>query len=339
MSVRSFRLFRVLLLLRVPRTPGVPRALRVLRLLAGLVLYGFADSLIIRASIGVEPWTVLAQGVAERTGWSIGILTNVIGLGVLLLWIPLRQRPGLGTVLNVLVVGTSIDLGLRLVPPVESWAGTGSGSAVWSSSSLWSGSLWSASLWSGSSGSSGASLSMLGMQVGLFVAGLLLLAVASGIYIGADLGPGPRDGLMTGIRSRFGWPIWLGRGVVEGSVLLVGWLLGGDVGIGTLVFALAIGPLCAVTLPLFGAVPRASGSPASRSSRSRSSRSRSSGSRPRSAGSPSSEPSSSGPSSSGPSSRGSQSTSPGSPSSKSSRSPVSAPPPSSSAPPALPAPR
>jgi uncharacterized membrane protein YczE len=195
---------------------------RILRLLAGLVLYGFADSLIIRAAIGVEPWTVLAQGVAERTGWGIGILTNVIGLGVLLLWIPLRQRPGLGTVLNVLLVGTTIEFGLWLVPPI---------------STLW-------------------------LQIVLFVAGLLLLALASGIYIGANLGPGPRDGLMTGIHTRLGWPIWLGRGLVEGSVLLVGWLLGGNVGIGTLVFAVTIGPLCALTLPLFAVrrLPAVSGS-------------------------------------------------------------------------------
>ncbi|MFB2600250.1 YitT family protein [Herbiconiux sp. P17] len=185
---------------------------RILRLLGGLVLYGLADSLIIRAAIGVEPWTVLAQGVSERTGWGIGILTNVIGLGVLLLWIPLRQRPGLGTLLNVLLVGTTIEFGLWLIPPVD----------------------------------------LLWLQIVLFAAGLLLLAVASGIYIGAALGPGPRDGLMTGIHSRLGWPIWLARGLVEGSVLLVGWLLGGDVGIGTLVFALTIGPLCGITLRWFG---------------------------------------------------------------------------------------
>jgi uncharacterized membrane protein YczE len=189
---------------------------RILRLLGGLVLYGFADSLIIRAAVGVEPWTVLAQGVAERTGWGIGILTNVIGLGVLLLWIPLRKRPGIGTLLNVLLVGTTIEFGLWLIPPVD----------------------------------------LLWLQILLFVAGLLLLAVASGIYIGAALGPGPRDGLMTGIHSRLGWPIWLARGVVEGSVLLVGWLLGGDVGIGTLVFALTIGPLCGLTLRWFGGVGR-----------------------------------------------------------------------------------
>ncbi len=189
---------------------------RILRLLGGLVLYGVADSLILRAAIGVEPWMVLAQGVDAHTGWGIGILTNLIGLGVLLLWIPLRQRPGIGTLLNVLLVGTTIQAALWVIPPID----------------------------------------LLWLQVLVFAAGLLLLAVASGIYIGAALGPGPRDGLMTGIHSRLGWPIWLARGLVEGSVLLVGWLLGGNVGIGTLVFALAIGPLCGFTLRWFGAPGR-----------------------------------------------------------------------------------
>lgn len=183
---------------------------RFLRLLAGLTLYGFADALMIRAGIGVDPWTVFAQGWSHVTGWGIGVLTNVIGLLVLLLWIPLRQRPGLGTLVNVLWIGPAIELGLWLVPEQTS----------------------------------------LPMQVLVFAAGLLLLAVASGIYIGARMGPGPRDGLMTGIHARTGWPIWVGRTGVEGSVLLVGWLLGGNVGVGTVVFAALIGPLCSITLPL-----------------------------------------------------------------------------------------
>ncbi|MDY0913476.1 MULTISPECIES: YitT family protein [Rathayibacter] len=168
--------------------------------------------MMIRASIGVDPWTVFAMGVSRQTGLGIGLLTNVIGLLVLLLWIPLRQRPGLGTVLNVLVVGTMIDVGIHLLPVPAEW--------------------WGKAL--------------------LFAGGLLLLAVASGIYIGARLGPGPRDGLMTGLHARFGVPIWAARGGVELTVLLIGWALGGDVGLGTLAFALLIGPLCAVTLPLLG---------------------------------------------------------------------------------------
>jgi uncharacterized membrane protein YczE len=182
------------------------------RLLVGLLLYGIADAMMIRASLGVDPWTVFAQGLSRQTGLGIGLLTNVIGLLVLLLWIPLRQRPGLGTVLNVLLVGPAIELGIWLIPTP-------------------------ATLWG---------------QILLFSAGLVLLAVASGIYIGAHLGPGPRDGLMTGLHRRTGLPIWVGRSGVEATVLLIGWALGGNVGFGTLAFAVLIGPLCTVTLPLLG---------------------------------------------------------------------------------------
>lgn len=186
--------------------------LRIIRLVIGLLLYGIADALLIRAVVGVDPWTVFAQGVVVQTGLSIGLLTIVIGALVLLLWIPLRQKPGIGTVLNVLLIGPAIELGLWLIP---------AGTVLW-------------------------------QQVLLFAAGLLLLAVASGIYIGAHLGPGPRDGLMTGIHNRTGWPIWVGRSGVELTVLLVGWLLGGNFGVGTVIFALTIGPLCGWTLPLLG---------------------------------------------------------------------------------------
>ena len=145
-----------------------------------------------------------------HTGLSIGLLTNIIGLLVLLLWIPLKQKPGLGTVLNILLVGPGIELGLWLLPTPD---------AMW-------------------------------LRVAFFVVGLLLLAIASGIYIGANLGPGPRDGLMTGIHSRFGTPLWVGRTAVEVTVLVIGWILGGNVGVGTVAFALLIGPLCNITLPL-----------------------------------------------------------------------------------------
>lgn len=188
---------------------------RLTQLLIGLVLYGVADALIIRASIGVDPWTVFAQGVSAHTGIGIGWLTNIIGFVVLLLWIPLRQRPGLGTVLNILIIGPSIELGLWLVPVTD---------ALW-------------------------------IRIPLFAVGLFLLAIASGLYIGAALGPGPRDGLMTGIHTRFGWPIWAGRTAVEVSVVAVGWMLGGQVGAGTLAFALLVGPLVGVTLRWFS-IPR-----------------------------------------------------------------------------------
>ena len=183
---------------------------RISRLIGGLLLYGFADALMIRAAIGVDPWTVFAQGLSALTGFGIGLLTNLIGLLVLLFWIPLRLRPGIGTVLNILLVGPGIELGLWLLPAPET---------------LW-------------------------LKIAYFAAGLILLALASGIYIGARLGPGPRDGLMTGIHTRTGAPLWVGRTAVEVTVLIIGWALGGNAGLGTLAFALLIGPLCNVTLPL-----------------------------------------------------------------------------------------
>ncbi|NQX12590.1 hypothetical protein HQQ80_13195 [Microbacteriaceae bacterium VKM Ac-2855] len=187
-------------------------AVRIPRLLLGLAVYGFAEAMMIRAVIGVDPWTVFALGLVNVTGLGIGALTNIIGVLVLLLWIPLQQKPGVGTVANVLLLGPFIELGMWLLPAPADW--------------------WAKGL--------------------LFAGGLVLLAVASGIYIGANLGPGPRDGLMTGIQRRTGWPLWVGRTGVEVTVLVVGWLLGGNVGVGTLAFAMLIGPLCSLTLPLLG---------------------------------------------------------------------------------------
>ncbi|HWI30371.1 MAG TPA: hypothetical protein VNT50_02695 [Microbacterium sp.] len=183
---------------------------RVLQLLIGLVLYGAGAALTVEAGLGVDPWTVLAQGISLHTGIGIGWVTNILGFFVLLLWIPLRQRPGLGTIANILFVGTSMQATLTLV---QVPAG-------------------------------------LGYQILALALGILLVALASGLYIGAHFGPGPRDGLMTGIRSRFGWPIWLARGTVEITVLIIGWLLGGTVGIGTVAFAFLIGPLVHIALPL-----------------------------------------------------------------------------------------
>ncbi|PRY16759.1 putative membrane protein YczE [Kineococcus rhizosphaerae] len=182
---------------------------RVLRLLAGLVLYGVAEGLMVSAHVGVGPWSVLATGLSRSTGVGVGWLTNLIGIGVLLLWIPLRQRPGIGTVLNVLLVGTAIETTVDLLPAPD----------------------------------------LLAVRVPLFAAGMVLLAVASGVYIGAGLGPGPRDGLMTGLHARTGRPIWLCRCAVEVSALVVGWVLGGNVGVGTVVFAFGIGPLVGFVMP------------------------------------------------------------------------------------------
>ena len=183
---------------------------RVIQLVIGLFLYGVAISMMVRAGIGVGPWDVLSQGISLRTGLAFGVVTNLVGLLVLLLWIPIRQRPGVGTVLNVLLVGTSAQVGLSVIPPqTELWA-----------------------------------------QALVFAGGLALLAVATGLYIGAGYGPGPRDGLMTGINKRWRTPIWLVRTVIELTVLAIGWMLGGSVGIGTIAFALLIGPMCNVTIPL-----------------------------------------------------------------------------------------
>ena len=176
---------------RMPRIPLLP--LRLTKLLSGLFLYGIAISLMVRAGLGVAPWDVLTQGMVRQTGLAFGLLTNLIGLVVLLLWWPLRQKPGLGTVLNVLLIGPSAQFGLWLLPDVTQPA----------------------------------------QQALVFAAGLLLLALATGLYIGA----------------RFGWPIWAVRTALEGSVLLLGWWLGGTVGLGTLAFALLIGPLVGLALP------------------------------------------------------------------------------------------
>ena len=180
-------------------------------LITGLFLYGIAVAMLVQASLGLAPWNTLASGMVEITGISFGMMTNLIGLVVLLVWIPLRQKPGVGTVLNVLLVGTSAEIGLRLIPDP-------------------SGLFW---------------------QVALFAAGLLLLAAATGIYIAPGLGPGPRDGLMTGLHERTGAPVWLCRVCVEVTVLAAGWLLGGVVGLGTIAEAALIGPLVHRTLPFF----------------------------------------------------------------------------------------
>lgn len=183
---------------------------RGVQLVGGLVAYGIAISLLVRAGIGVPPWDVFAQGITRQTGIPFGLVVNLVGALVLLLWIPLRQKPGVGTVLNVLLIGPSAELGLWFVPQQT---------VPW--------------------------------QQGLvFAGGLALLAVASGLYIGARLGPGPRDGLMTGLHARTGLPIWVARTGIEVTVLTIGFVLGGQLGLGTLAFALLIGPMVNVTLPL-----------------------------------------------------------------------------------------
>ncbi|MCU1551588.1 MAG: hypothetical protein JWR36_2148 [Glaciihabitans sp.] len=184
-------------------------ARRIAQLLVGLFLYGIAISMMVRAAVGIAPWDVLTQGISKQTGVSFGLLTNLIGVVVLLFWIPIRQKPGIGTVLNVLLIGPSAQLGLALIPAQHI---------------LW-------------------------VQILLFAGGLVLLAIATGLYIGARFGPGPRDGLMTGLHRRTGWKLWIVRTGIEVTVLLIGWALGGNFGVGTVAFALLIGPMVNFTIP------------------------------------------------------------------------------------------
>jgi len=175
---------------------------RLPRLVGGILLLGVGIALTVEARLGVSPYDVLHQGLARRTGLSFGTVVIVLGLVILLAWIPLRQRFGIGTVVNTLTVGLVIDVVLRIVPQPEQ--------LVW----RWP----------------------------MLVVGILAVGLGIGLYIGAGLGPGPRDGLMTGIAAR-GHRLWLVRTVLELTALVLGWALGGDVGIGTLLFAFGIGPL------------------------------------------------------------------------------------------------
>jgi uncharacterized membrane protein YczE len=189
---------------------------RLVQLYAGLVLYGVSMALMIESTLGLDPWDVFHQGVSRRTGLSIGTITILVGALVLLLWIPLRQRPGIGTISNVVVIGLAVDAALALLPTVQPLA----------------------------------------TRVGFLVSGIVLNGVATGLYIGARLGPGPRDGLMTGyVALRPGRSIRLVRTVIEVGVLAVGWLLGGKVGIGTVAYAVSIGPLVHMFIPMFTVAP------------------------------------------------------------------------------------
>jgi uncharacterized membrane protein YczE len=203
--------------LQSPRRTLTGRRLphRLIQLYAGLALYGISMALIIRSALGNMPWDVLHQGLAGRLGWSLGTVTIVVGALVLLAWIPLRQRPGVGTVSNVVVIGVAVDAALAVVPAP----------------------------------------STLPLRVGLLVAGVLLNAVATAAYIGVHLGPGPRDGLMTGLVRRTGGSVRLVRTSIEVAVVATGWLLGGTLGIGTVVYAVAIGPLVQVLLPRLALSP------------------------------------------------------------------------------------
>jgi uncharacterized membrane protein YczE len=185
---------------------------RLVQLYIGLICYGASMALMIEARLGLDPWDVFHQGVARRTGLRFGWVVIAVGVAVLLLWIPLRQRPGIGTISNAIVIGLAVDAAVALLPTPHHLA------VRWT----------------------------------FLVAGIVLNGVATGLYIGARLGPGPRDGLMTGIVGRFPkLSIRLVRTGIEVTVLAAGFLLGGTVGIGTVAYALCIGPLVQVFLPIF----------------------------------------------------------------------------------------
>jgi uncharacterized membrane protein YczE len=188
--------------------PADRRPARLALLLGGLLLYGVSAGLMLRAGLGQMPWSVLDQGMSRTFGREVGTWSIIIGAVVLLLWVPLRRRPGLGTVCNVVLVGLAINATLAVLPPVH----------------------------------------VLAVQVLLLLAGIGLNGVATGAYIGAGLGPGPRDGLTTGIAAR-GHSLRRVRTSIEVAVLAVGWLLGGNVGLGTLLYAVAIGPITHRTIP------------------------------------------------------------------------------------------
>lgn len=188
---------------------------RLFQLVAGLILFGVSLALLVRSRLGLDPWDVFHQGIAVSSGISIGTVTILVGAVVLLLWVPLGQRPGIGTVANVILVGVALDASLALLPAVSDLA----------------------------------------LRWACLVGGIVLNGIATGAYIGAALGPGPRDGLMVGLASR-GHSVRVVRTAIELIVLGTGWVMGGTVGVGTVLYAVSIGPIVHVTLPALTRAPR-----------------------------------------------------------------------------------
>jgi uncharacterized membrane protein YczE len=186
----------------LPRLPG---------LLLGLVAFGLGIALMAQADIGLGPWEAFHQGISFRTGIPLGTVSILVGIPVLALWWPLRERPGIGTLLNVVLIGIATNIGVAVIPQQEELPG----------------------------------------QLAMMIGGVLVIGLGSGLYLGADLGPGPRDGLMTGIHHRYGWSIRRSRTAIEVTVLAAAVLLGGTIGIGTIAFAFGIGPVVQVMLPFF----------------------------------------------------------------------------------------
>ena len=179
-------------------------------LIFGLIIFGFGETLLIASGSGVSPWTVFAQGISRLTGWSIGLTTFVVSCAVLLLWIPLRQMPGIGTILNIIIVASVMDLALPHIPVFEEPV----------------------------------------FKIAEGALGVFTTGFGGAIYLIANLGPGPRDGLMTGAQRITGLPIVWVRSAIEILVVTIGWLLGGIVGIGTLLFAFGIGPSIALSMAI-----------------------------------------------------------------------------------------
>ncbi|MFC5388229.1 hypothetical protein U0030_12145 [Brevundimonas bullata] len=189
---------------------------RFIQLQLGLLLYGASLALMVRADLGLNPWSVLHQGLSQLTGLSLGMVVNLVGALVLLIWIPLRQKPGVGTLCNVLVIGTAADVALLALPPIEGLA----------------------------------------LRIVFLTAAIVLNGAATAAYIGAGLGPGPRDGLTTGLVQISGWRIGWARTAIEVAVLAIGWLLGGVAGVGTVLYALANGPLVQWFMVRFEIAPK-----------------------------------------------------------------------------------
>ncbi|HEU4321885.1 MAG TPA: hypothetical protein VFS21_01940 [Roseiflexaceae bacterium] len=186
------------------------------RLLAGLALFGIGIALMVRSRLGLSPWEVLHQGITLHTGIPIGTVSIAMGLPLLLLWLPLGQRPGWGTLLNIVLIGLITDLSLLVLPATESLAA----------------------------------------RAALVTVGIAMIGLGSGLYLGADMGAGPRDGLMMGLARRTGLSVRLIRTAIELSVLAAGWLMGGTVGIGTVAFALGIGPVVQQAMRMLGLPPK-----------------------------------------------------------------------------------
>ncbi len=204
------------------RSRWSPTPASLVVLLVGLYAFGTGEALIVQGGLGVSPWTVLAQGLSTILPVSIGVATFLVSALVLLLWIPLRERPGLGTIANAIVIAVALQVGVALIPEPEGWPA----------------------------------------QLALVLLGIAMIGLGSGLYLTTNLGPGPRDGWMTGIHLRTGWPVGRVRLGIELVVLVVGWLLGGTVGLGTILFAVLIGPAVAQGLAIaaaVGGVPGAEG--------------------------------------------------------------------------------